>query len=142
MCVEMEAEVKTEEERTPPAQCGPAGRIIPGSADPLPTHQQGDPASASCSRGYNEIRGFSSLSLCFSDTQHSTLRHTQTCLGTHRSPSAASRSPWDGRRVTWNQRQVTSALPGSSSHHCMSSPSSPEGTERTESQMVHRLKAA
>ena len=73
MCVEKEVEVKMEEDCTPPAQCGPAGRIIPGSADPLLTHQQGDPASTSCSRGYNEIRGFSSLSLCFSDASHSNL---------------------------------------------------------------------
>lgn len=73
VCVEKEVDMKTEEECTPPAQHGPAGRTIPGSADPLLTHQQGDSSSASCSRGYNEIRGFSSLSLRFSDASHSNL---------------------------------------------------------------------
>lgn len=77
MCVEKEVEVKTEEERTPPAQRGPAGRRPPWQhlppADPLLTHRQGDSASASYSKGYNEIRGFSSLSLCFSDASHSNL---------------------------------------------------------------------
>ena len=69
VCVEKEVEVKTEEERTPPAQQGPAGRRplwqrLPPT-DPLLAHRQGDSASASYSKGYNEIRGFSSLSLCF-----------------------------------------------------------------------------
>ena len=77
VCVEKEVEVKTEEERTPPAQQGPAGRRplwqrLPPT-DPLLAHWQGDSASASYSKGYNEIRGFSSLSLCFSDTSHSNL---------------------------------------------------------------------
>lgn len=64
---------------------------------PLLTHQQGDLSSASCSRGHNEIRGFSSYH--FTSRMH----HTQS-LPWHPLQEPLCKLESMGWETAWNQR--------------------------------------